>query len=322
MLDRRAFVYGAVAVAGIPVAAEGQRGGRPTRIGFLQWGSAEGEVEAFRQGLRELGYFDGQNIIIEYRHAEGRSDRLHDFVVELLRSRVDIIVTFTTPATKAAQQGTKTIPIVSVSADPVGTGLVTSLARPGGNVTGLSLVGPEADEKALDLLKETVPSLRRVAFVWDPANAALVLRFRAVEAAAKSMGLQLDSVVVKAPGELEPALESAVGRRSNALFVPTSMSSAYRRQIVDFASRKRWPVLYADRAAAEGGGLMSYSANVAAQLQRAATYVDKILKGAKPANLPVEQPTKFELVINVKTARALGITIPPSLLARADQVIE
>jgi putative ABC transport system substrate-binding protein len=311
----------AIGVFAAPPPADAQRAGRTIHVGFLQWGSAEGEVEAFRQGLHELGYVDGQNIVVEYRNAEGRSDRLADLVAELVRDRVDVIVAFTTPATRAAQRGTSTIPIVTVSADPVETGLVTSLARPGGNTTGLSLVGPEADTKALSLLKETVHALRRVAFVWDPSNAALVLRYRAVEAAARGMDLQLDSVVVKAPGELEQALESAIGRRATALFVPTSMSSVYRRQIVQFASRKRWPVLYADRAAVEAGGFMAYTANVGEQLRRAAVYVDKILKGAKPSELPIEQPTKFELVINLKTASLLGVTIPPSVLLQADALI-
>ena len=311
----------AIGVLAAPRSAEAQRAGKTIRVGVLQWGSAEDEIEAFRRGLRELGYVDGQNIVIEYHNAQGRSDLLPDLVAELVRNRVDVIVAFTTPATRAAQRGTRTIPIVTVSADPVGTGLVTSLARPGGNTTGLSIVGPEADAKALGLLKETVPALRRVAFVWDPTNAALVLRFRSVEAAARSLDLQLDSVVVKAPGELEQALDSAIGRRATALFVPTSMSSAYRRQIVEFANRKRWPVLYADRAAVEGGGLMAYSANVAELFRRAAVYVDKIVKGAKPADLPVEQPTKFELVINLKTATALGMTIPQSVLLQADAVI-
>jgi len=312
------LVFGVLAA---PVAAEAQAG-KVTRVGFLRWGSGGGEVEAFRQGLRELGYVEGKNIAIEDRNAEGRTERLPNLVAELIRIPVDVIVAFTTPATRAVQQATSTIPIVTVSADPVGTGLITSLARPGGNTTGLSLVGPEADGKALGLLKEAIPSLRRVAFVWDPANAALLRRFQAVEAAARSLGLQLDSVVVTAPGELENALESAIGKHAGALFVPTAMASAYRRQIVDFTARKRWPAIYADPASAEAGGLMVYSTNIADQFRRAAIYVDKILKGAKPADLPVEQPTKFELVINLKTAQALGLTIPQSVLLQADKIIK
>ena len=311
----------ALGVSAAPLAAEAQRADKVTRVGFLRWGSAGGEVEAFRQGLRELGYVEGKTIAIEYRDAGGRNERLPELVAELIRIKVDVIVAFTTPATRAAQQATSTIPIVTISADPVGTGLVTSLARPGGNTTGLSIVGPEADAKALGLLKETVPKLRRVAFVWDPANAALLRRFQAVEAAARSLGLQFDSVVVRTPGELESALDSAIGRHAGALFVPTAMASAHRGQIVDFAARRRWPAMYADRAATEVGGLMAYGANLADQLRRAAIYVDKIVKGAKPADLPIEQSAKFELVINLKTAKALGLTIPQSVLLQADELI-
>ena len=312
----------ALGVLAAPFAAEAQQAGKLTRVGFLRWGSAGGEVEAFREGLRELGYIEGKNITIEYRDAEGRNERLHDLVAELIRIQVDVIVAFTTPATRAAQQATSTVPIVTISADPVGTGLVTSLARPEGNTTGLSIVGPEADAKAIGLLKETVPKLRRVAFVWDPANLALLRRFQAVEAAARGLGLQVDSVVVRGPGELESALESAIGKRAGALFVPTAMASAYRRQIVEFTARKRWPAIYPDRAAAEAGGLIAYGANIADQVRRAAIYVDKIVKGAKPSDLPIEQPTKFELVINLKTAQALGLTIPRSVLLQADKVIQ
>ena len=302
--------------------ARAQQAGKLIRVGFLQLGSPRGEVEAFREGLRELGYVEGKNVTIEYRDAGGRSERLHELVAELIRIHVDVIVAFTTPATRAAQQATSTVPIVTISADPVGTGLVTSLARPKGNTTGVSIVGPEADAKALGLLKETVPKLGRVAFVWDPANPALLRRFQAVEAAARSLGLQVDSVVIHGPGELESALESAIGRRAGALFVPTAIASAYQRQIIEFTARKRWPAMYPDRAAAEAGGLIAYGANFADQVRRAAVYVDKIVKGAKPSDLPIEQATKFELVINMKTAKALGLAIPSSVLLQADLVIE
>jgi len=302
--------------------ARAQQAGKLIRVGFLQLGSPRGEVETFREGLRELGYIEGKNVTIEYRDAGGRSERLHELVAELIRIHVDVIVAFTTPATRAAQQATSTVPIVTISADPVGTGLVTSLARPKGNTTGVSIVGPEADAKALGLLKETVPKLGRVAFVWDPANPALLRRFHAVEAAARSLGLQVDSVVIHGPGELESALESAIGRRAGALFVPTAIASAYQRQIIEFTARKRWPAMYPDRAAAEAGGLIAYGANFADQVRRAAVYVDKIVKGAKPSDLPIEQATKFELVINMKTAKALGLAIPSSVLLQADLVIE
>jgi putative ABC transport system substrate-binding protein len=323
-MDRRRFLVTSLAGAlGAPLGAEAQQAGRVWRIGFLQWGVAGGgEFDAFRQGLRDLGYVEGKNVVIEKRNAEGRGDRLPGLVADLIRARVDVIVTFTTPAARAAQQVTTTIPIVTVSADPVGTGLVRSLAKPGGNTTGLSLVGPEADGKALELLKETVPGLKRVAFAWDPANAATVRRFQAVESAAQSLGLQVESVRVRESGELETALETAITNNAGAVFFPTAITTAYQRRIVGFAAQKRWPAMYTDRSVVEAGGLMSYSANVSEQLRRAAIYVDKILKGAKPADLPVEQATKFELVINLKTAKALGLTIPPSLLAQANQIIE
>ena len=305
------------------LAAEAQQAGKLWRVGFLQWGvGGGGEFDAFSQGLRDLGYVEGKNVVIEKRNAGGRGDSLPALVADLIRARVDVIVTFTTPAARAVQQAMTTIPIVTVSADPVGTGLVKSLAQPGGNTTGLSLVGPEADRKALELLKETVPGLKRVAFAWDPANAATVRRFQAVESAAQSLGLQVESVRVRESEELEKALEAAIAHHAGAVFFPTAITTAYQRRIVEFAARKRWPAMYTDRSVVEAGGLMSYSANVSEQLRRAALYVDKILKGAKPADLPIEQATKFELVLNLKTAKALGLTIPPSLLLRADQVIE
>jgi putative tryptophan/tyrosine transport system substrate-binding protein len=316
VIQRRAFVVGMAAVMAVRSAAEAQHVGKVWRVGFLQWGVEGGEFDAFRQGLRDLGYVQGKNVVIEKRNAEGRGDRLPGLVADLIRARVDVIVTFTTPAARAAQQAMTAIPIVTVSADPVGTGLVRSLAQPGGNTTGLSLVGPEADGKALELLKETVPGLKRVAFGWDPANAATVRRFQAVESAAQSLGLQIESVRVRESGELEKALEAAIGNHAGAVFFPTAITTAYGRRIVEFAARKRWPAMY------KAGGLMSYSANVSEQLRRAAIYVDKILNGAKPADLPIEQATKFEFVINLKTAKALSLTIPPSLLLRADQVIE
>jgi putative tryptophan/tyrosine transport system substrate-binding protein len=321
-MQRRAFVAGMAAVMAVRSAAEAQQVGKVWRVGFLQWGVEGGEFDAFRQGLRDLGYVQGKNVVIEKRNAEGRGDRLPGLVADLIRARVDVIVTFTTPAARAAQQAMTAIPIVTVSADPVGTGLVRSLAQPGGNTTGLSLVGPEADGKALELLKETVPGLRRVAFGWDPANAATVRRFQAVESAAQSLGLQVESVRVRESGELEKALEAAIANHARAVFFPTAITTAYGRRIVEFAARKRWPAMYTDRSVVEAGGLMSYSANVSEQLRRAAIYVDRILNGAKPADLPIEQATKFEFVINLKTAKALGLTIPPSLLLRADQVIE
>ncbi len=323
MTERRKFIaMVSAAIAAPRLTAAQVSGGRMPVVGFVLWGSAGRSVEVFRLSLRELGYVEGRTIVIEHRSAEGDVARLPGLVAEFVRRPVDVIVAYTTPVVQAARAQTGTIPIVSISADPVGTGLVASLARPGGNVTGVSLVGPETDGKALELLKETVPWLKRVAYAWDPRNAALANRFRAVEAVARSLGLEIDSVVVRAPDELDGALDAAIGRRAAALFVPPPMVFAYGKRIVEFAARKRWPTLYADRISAEDGELMAYGANQADQVRRAASYVDRILKGAKPADLPIEQSSIYELVVNLKTAKALGITIPQSILVRADEVIE
>src|SRR6266508_2545871 len=291
------------------------------RIGILTPSHISGRAiffEAFRQSLRELGYVEGQNIAVEIRSAEGKSDRLPALARELVSIKVDVIVTSTTPAIQAAKQATTTIPIVTISADPVGTGLIASLARPGGNITGLSVVGPEISGKQLELVNETLPKVKRVAFVWDPANAALTLRFKEVEIAARTLGLQIESLELRTPNKLESVLESAITKRAGALIVPPPIANAYQKQIVDFAAKNRLPAMFEDSDSVEHGGLMSYGTNLVDLYRRAAIYVDKILKGAKPADLPVEQPTKFELVINLKTAKALGLTIPPTLLLRAD----
>jgi putative ABC transport system substrate-binding protein len=309
------------AVLGAPAVAEAQQPGRTARIGFLTWGSPGDELDALRQGLRELGYVDGRNIVVEHRDAGGRNERLQPLAAELVGLGVQVIVAFTTPATRAAQKATSNIPIVTISADPVGTGLVTSLARPEGNTTGLSLVGPEADVKALGLLKETLPKLKRVAFLWDPGNAALRRRLQAVEAAAQKVGLEVESAIVRAPAELERALESALRKGADALLVPTAIASAYTDQIVEFTVRNRWPAMFSDRASAESGALFAYGANVTDHVRRASVYVDKILKGAKISDLPIEQATKFEFVINLRTAQALALTLPTSILLQADKVI-
>ncbi len=326
-MDRRAFlgtVTGGLLAA--PLAAEAQPAKTVPRIGFLMADPISARahtLEAFREGLRELGYNEGQNIALEVRSAEGKRDRLATLASELVTRKVDVIVTSTTPAIQAAKQSTKTIPIVAISADPVGTGFAASLARPAGNVTGLSIVvGPEMSGKQLELVTQTLPKVKRVAFVWDPANPAMTLRFKEVETAARTLGLGIESLEVRSPNELESALESATSKRAGALIVPPPIAIAYRKQIVDLAAKHRLPVVYEDRESVGHGGLMSYGANFPDLWRRAATYVDKILKGANPADLPVEQPTKFELVINLKAAKALGLTIPPSLLQRADQVIE
>jgi len=318
------FILGTMLLA-LSVPAQAQQAKKTPRIGFLMPGSRPTysmRIEAFRNGLRELGYNEGQNIAIEWRFAEGKSDRLAGLAADLVRSKVDVIVTSTTPVTQAALQATRTIPIVmAASADPVGTGLVASLARPGGNITGLSMLGPDSDGKALEILQETLPKVTRIAFLWDPANAGMASRLRTLEIVAQTLRLQIQSLEVRTSSELESTLESAVSNRAGALFVPAGLASVYRKRIVEFAAKKRLPAMYNDSESADAGGLMSYGVYLPALFHRAAVYVDKILKEAKPAYLPVEQPTKFELVINLKTAKQIGLTIPPNVLARADRVI-
>jgi putative ABC transport system substrate-binding protein len=304
--------------------AEAQQAEKLPRIGILTPGPVSArasEFEEFRQSLRKLGYVEGQNIAIEIRSAEGERDRLSVLASELVSLKVDVIVTSTTPAIQAVKQATRTIPIVTISADPVATGLVASLARPGGNITGLSIVGPEIGGKQLELLKETLPKVKRVGFVRDPDNPALTLRFKEVETAARALGLRIEALEVRTPNELESALESATSKGAGALIVPPAIAPGYRRQIVDFAARKRLPTMYEDGESVEAGGLLSYGVNIKDMFRRAATYVDKILKGAKPGDLPIEQPTKFIFIINLKTAKQIGLIIPPNVLARADRVI-
>jgi len=327
-MHHRAFpVVVALGILVVPLAAEAQQAGKVARIGVLAQGSstdAPHSGEAFRQGLHDLGYVEGQNIVLEYRWAEGRAERLPDLAVELVNLKVDVIVAGGTPAPLAAKHATRTIPIVMGGAgDPVGTGLVASLARPGGNVTGLSTLTPELGRKRLQLLKEVVPGVSRVAVLWNAANPYTLLLVRETEAAARTLGVQVQSLAVRGPDDFENALPAAIRGRAGALIVVDDpLTYLYRMRIVDFAARNRLPAMYGFREFAEAGGLMAFGANLADLYRRAATYVDKILKGAKPADLPVEQPTKFELIINMKTAKALGLTIPPSLLLRADQVVE
>ena len=296
-------------------------------VGFLVPGSPSSysvRIEAFRQGLRELGYIEGQNIIIEYRYTEGKSDRLPVLASELVQLAADVIVTITTPAIQAAKNTTSTIPIVMAEvADPVAVGFVATFARPGGNITGFTTLSPDLDGKRLELLKDILPNVTRVAFIWDSANSADRIRFKQVQRAAQALAITLQSLEVRNRTELASAFEAALRERSGALMVTNPTVLTYGRQIADLAARNRLPLVYDTREHVEkGGGLMAYGPNFADLLRRAATYVDKILKGAKPAELPVEQPTKFELVINLKTAKQIGLTIPPNLLARADRVIK
>jgi putative ABC transport system substrate-binding protein len=328
MLLVRALIV-TLGILAAPLAAAAQQpAGKVPRIGYLAPSSPSdatpGFVGAFRQGLRDLGYVEGKNIVIEYRSAEGKQERLPDLAAELVRLKVDIIVATTTSVALATKNATRTIPIVGVLvADPVGMGLVASLARPGGNITGTSAFGIEIGAKQLELLKETVPRISRVAVLYNPAGGYSGPLLRELEGAARTLGVQLQLLEIRSPNELDRAFSAMTKERAGALFVPgDAMLLVHRTQIAELAARSRLPALYGLRQHVEAGGLMSYSANFSDLFRRAATYVDKILKGTKPADLPVEQPTRFELIINLKTAKALGISIPPSVLIRADKVIE
>jgi len=313
------FVFGGA-------VAQAQQAGKIPRIGFLLAPARSAVLEsldAFRQGLREIGYVEGQNIVIEYRYAEGKFDRLPDLAAELVGLKVDVIVAAGGAlAIKPAKNATSTIPIVMTgTADPVASGFVVSLARPGGNITGLSLGGAELSGKRLELLKETVPSVSRVAvlsYQTNPPN----LFLKETRAAAQTLGLKLQSVEVRGPNDIESAFQAAVKGRVGALTVgPDPLLTANRKRVIDLAAKNQLPAIYAWRDHVEDGGLMSYAPKLSDLYRRAATYVDKILKGAKPADIPVEQPTKFELIINLKAAKQIGLTIPPHVLARADRVI-
>ncbi len=310
-----------------PPTADAQQPAKIHRIGFLHPSSSTAvgqHVAAFRQGLRELGYVEGQNIAIEYRYAEGQPERLPDLAAELVGLKVDLIVASTTPASLAAGRATTTIPIVITNAgDPLGSGLVASLARPAGNITGLSLQHPELTGKRLQLLQEVVPKLSRVAILWNSASPITPPQFTEAEAAAGVLGVQLESLEVRAPNDFERAFQAATRRRAGALLVLDDFFVfSHRRRIAALAAKSRLPSMYGLTGFAEAGGLMVYGPNLPDMYRRSATYVDRILKGAKPADLPVEQPTRFELVINLKVAKALGLTIPPSVLIRADQVVQ
>src|SRR5262249_6097627 len=311
-----------------PLGAGAQQAAKVYRIGYLGITPPTPVTlplwEAFQKGLREGGYVEGQNLFIERRYSEGKSERFTDFASELVRLRVDAIVVSSTPAAKAAKQATGTIPIVMVGVgDPVGSGLVASLARPGGNVTGLSGQQAEQGGKAVQLLHEVTPGASPVAVIWDPSNPPHVRSFKDVEASAHTLRIEVRSHPVRTPDELEIAL-AAIERERAPAFLPfdSPVAFANRRRVVEFAVRNRLPAVYATRAYAIDGGLMSYGPSLADLFRRASTYVAKILKGIKPGDLPVEQPTKFELVINLKTAKALGLTIPQSLLVRADEIIQ
>jgi len=281
-------------------------------------------LEAFRQGLREFGYVEGQNIAIESRWTEGKDDRLPALAADLVRSKVDVIVAETGAATRAAQQATRTIPIImSLVNDPVGSGLVASLARPGGNVTGLTIMSPDLVGKQLELLKEVVPRVSLVALLRHPDNPASAAQLREAEAAAQALGVRLQTLAARSPEEIDGAFAAMTKERAGALLViPDALFWNLRRQIAELAVKRRLPSIRMGEGYPEAGGLMSYGPSYVDVERRAATFVDKILKGANPADLPVAQPTKFELVINMKTAKAIGLTIPQPLLQRADQIID
>jgi len=318
----------ALAVLTAPLAAAAQQAGKVHRIGCLSAADARSImhlVEAFRQGLRELGYVEGKDIVIEYRFAEGRYERLPALAADLVRLKVDVILAASPPTHQAAKDATKTIPIVMAAAiDPVETGLVASLARPGGNITGLTwTAGPEIVGKQLELLKEAVPKVSRVAVLWNPTNHSHPLILGEAKVAARSLGVQLQLPEARGPDQFERALAAATRERAGALFILRDpMFYLHRTRLAELATKSQLPAIGVWGEFVEAGGLMSYGPSLPDLWRRAATFVDKILKGAKPADLPVEQPTKFELVINLKTARALGLRIPQSVLIRADQVIE
>jgi ABC-type uncharacterized transport system substrate-binding protein len=324
-MDRRAFLAGAAALLAAPLAGEAQPAGKVWRIGFVR-GSAPpaAEIEAFRQGLRELGYVEGKNIGILFRWAEGRDERLPALVADLIRLNVDLIVSSAPAATRAAKEATTTIPIVMVTvADPVAFGFVRSLAHPGGNVTGFAFQHPELSGKRLALLKEMMPKLSRVAVLWNADNPYKAFDMKEVEAAAQASGVMLLSLPVRGVDGLDSAFDTARHGSAGCLItLEDPFTIAHQARIVELAQRYRLPALYGRRIYVDAGGLMSYGPDPIDQYRRAAIHVDKILKGVKPSDLPVEQPTKFELVINLKTAKALGLTIPSSLLLQADQVIE
>jgi putative ABC transport system substrate-binding protein len=326
-MDRRAFLAGTGAVLlAAPRAAGAQQPGKLPTIGYLgaNTPSAESQrIAAFVQRLRELGWIEGRTIAIEVRWAEGRNERFAEIAAEFVRLKVDVIVTAGTAAVVAAKQATSVIPIVfAVAGDPVGTGLVTSLARPGGNVTGLSLQAPDIAGKRLELLREVVPGLRRLAILANVGSPLAVLEIREVQATARTLGFEVATSEIRRADDIAPAFDALKGRGDALYVVADPLVTTNRIRISALALGARLPTMHGQRENVEVGGLMSYGASYPGLHRRAADYVDRILKGAKPADLPVEQPTKFEFVINLKTAKALGLTIPPSLQGRADEIIQ
>ena len=328
-VDRRGFLVAAGTLLAAPLVAEAQQAANVTRIGYLSHNLAASSHlrDAFLQGLRELGYVEGRNVVIEYRYAEGKPERLPALAAELVALKVDVIVTVSNTTALAAKQATRTVPIVFTAvANPVAAGIVTSLARPGGNLTGLASLGSELVGKRLELVKQAVPGVSRVAVLWLPG--ALGERTEedmrtGADVASRALGVRLQFVEARGPADFDRAFSDMTSARADALtLLPSNMFLREHSRLVDLAAKHRLPAVYTVKEYVDAGGLMSYGPNVADLFRRAATYVDRILKGAKPGDLPVEQPTKFELVINLKTARTLGLTIPPSVLSQADRIIE
>jgi len=303
--------------------AEAQQPAKIAHIGYLSGRAAEERDEAFRRGLRELGYVEGKNIVIDWRFAEGKADRLPELAAALIHLKLDLIVTGGNEATEAVKKATGTIPVVtSGSTNPVESGFVASLSHPGGNVTGLSLDAPGLSGKRLELLKESFPMITRVAVLYYPGTPSLKVTMPETEEAARLLNVHLQRVGVEASDELEKAFSAMSKERAEALVkLPSAVLTSYRKRIVELAAKSRLPAMYEDRVITEAGGLMSYGSDITDVYHRSAVFVDKILKGAKPGDLPVEQPIKFEFIINLKSAQQIGVTIPPNVLARADRVI-
>jgi putative tryptophan/tyrosine transport system substrate-binding protein len=316
-----------IAVMGGGAMAQAQQTPKVPRIGVLlglSFSANTARIEAFRQGLRELGYVEGKNIVIDYRAAEGKRERLPELITELVRLKVDVIVTAGPSPTRAAKEARVTIPIVMTNdGDPVGSGVVASLARPGGNITGLSTLAPELSGKRLELLKEIIPKLSRVAVFGESTQPGNAQSLRETELAAKALAVQLQYLEIRDPKDIETAFQEARKGRANAILpMESRVTVSHRTQIADLAVKSRLPAIYGNPENVEAGGLMSYGVSIVDLYRRAATYVDKILKGATPADLPVEQPKKFEFIVNLKAAKQIDLTIPPNVLARADKVIK
>jgi len=323
-MRRREFmtVLGGAAVAWL-LAAHAQQPGKVWRMGFIAHGH-ESFYDALFEGLREYGYEEGRNLIVERRYAQGQAERFKEFAAEMVRLNVDIIIVVTTPAALAVKKATTTIPIVHPNAiDPLNTGLIASLAHPGGNLTGGAQLTAEVSAKRLEILKRSVPRLSRVAALWNPANPALVFSWKETQGAARALGVTLQSHEVQGPKDFAAAFAMTADERPDALLVlQDAVTMQQRNEIIDFAIQKRLPSMFQEKGWAVAGGLMSYGENLPSMYRRAAYFVDRIFKGAKPADLPVEQATKFDMVLNLKTAKAIGLTIPDSVLVLADEVIE